>query len=326
MQCFPASSAVPAGDGFATADTAVAHRTLAVFADSNAASLSAGKAFLACSSSRLFTQQLPDDLASRELIRKMEHGFDILRCSREANLEGPFCRHLHAPRHQVVHTENDVHIGTQSVAKLLAKRRGGLLFHQHRSRLLLREVLVPRRLLFRKCQRRLRLLHLGTARADLCLLHRNLCVDVLRVSLGLAHRGLGKPDSNLDSYDLYLRALALSHQFTPESLSEAVTLQRSARLLAGEIADWVIIDIERGGRLLRQFAAGPRGGQSDQLARVARDVDPDQESLPALVHSTGKSVLHAHPDDPAALGHGPGGEKLGRCGCFRRRAISRGGD
>jgi serine phosphatase RsbU (regulator of sigma subunit) len=89
------------------------------------------------------------------------------------------------------------------------------------------------------------------------------------------------------------------------TFSEAVTLQRCARLLAGEIADWVLIDIERGGRLLRQFAAGPRGGQTDQLARVARGIDPDTESVPAQVHSAGKSVLLAHPDDPGALGRGP---------------------
>jgi serine phosphatase RsbU (regulator of sigma subunit)/PAS domain-containing protein len=89
------------------------------------------------------------------------------------------------------------------------------------------------------------------------------------------------------------------------TFSEAVTLQRCARLLAGEIADWVLIDIERGGRLLRQFAAGPRGGQTDQLARVARGIDPDIESVPAQVHAAGKSVLLAHPDDPAALGRGP---------------------
>jgi serine phosphatase RsbU (regulator of sigma subunit)/PAS domain-containing protein len=95
------------------------------------------------------------------------------------------------------------------------------------------------------------------------------------------------------------------------TFSEAVTLQRCARLLAGEIADWVIIDIDRGGRLLRQFAAGPRDGQADQLARLARGLDPDQESLPALVHSTGKSVLLAHTDDPAALGRGPDGTPLG---------------
>ncbi len=94
------------------------------------------------------------------------------------------------------------------------------------------------------------------------------------------------------------------------TFSEAVTLQRCARLLTGEIADWVLIDIDRNGRLLRQFAAGPRGGPADQVARVARGVDPDQESVPAVVHATGKSVLLAHPDDPAALGRGPDGTPL----------------
>jgi serine phosphatase RsbU (regulator of sigma subunit)/PAS domain-containing protein len=94
------------------------------------------------------------------------------------------------------------------------------------------------------------------------------------------------------------------------TFSEAVTLQRCARLLAGEIADWVLIDMERNGRLLRQFAAGPRGRPADQVARVARGVDPDQESVPAVVHATGKSALLAHPDDSAALGRGPDGTPL----------------
>jgi PAS domain S-box-containing protein len=94
------------------------------------------------------------------------------------------------------------------------------------------------------------------------------------------------------------------------TFSEAVTLQRCARLLAGEIADWVLIDMERNGRLLRQFAAGPRGGHADQVARVARGVDPEQESVPAVVHATGKSVLFAHLDDPAAVGRGPDGTPL----------------
>jgi serine phosphatase RsbU (regulator of sigma subunit)/PAS domain-containing protein len=94
------------------------------------------------------------------------------------------------------------------------------------------------------------------------------------------------------------------------TFSEAVTLQRCARLLAGEIADWVLIDVERGGRLLRQFAAGPRDGQSDQVARVARAADPDQESVPAQVHGGGKSVLLAHPEDPGTLGRTPDGQPL----------------
>jgi len=94
------------------------------------------------------------------------------------------------------------------------------------------------------------------------------------------------------------------------TFSEAVTLQRCARLLAGELADWVIIDIDRGGQLRRQFAAGSRDGQADKLVRAVRSVDPDPESAPWQVLSTGKSVLLAHPDDPSVLGTGPGGTPL----------------
>jgi serine phosphatase RsbU (regulator of sigma subunit)/PAS domain-containing protein len=126
-----------------------------------------------------------------------------------------------------------------------------------------------------------------------------------------AAKGKGDPaiaamTRRLDAVTAVTRVLLDNSTF-----SEAVTLQRSGRLLAGEIADWVIMDIDRGGRLLRQFAAGPRGGQADQVARLARGVDPDQDSLPVLVHSTGKSVLLAHLDDPAVLGRGPDGTPLG---------------
>jgi serine phosphatase RsbU (regulator of sigma subunit)/PAS domain-containing protein len=99
------------------------------------------------------------------------------------------------------------------------------------------------------------------------------------------------------------------------TFSEALTMQRFARLLAGELADWVIIDIDRGGQLRRQFAAGSRGGQGDRrnpagAERAARAVDPDPESAPWQVHSSGKSMLLAHPDDPALLGAGPDGLPL----------------
>jgi phosphoserine phosphatase RsbU/P len=99
------------------------------------------------------------------------------------------------------------------------------------------------------------------------------------------------------------------------TFSEAVTLQRCARLLAGELADWVIIDIDRGGQLRRQFAAGSRDGRADRRGpggaeRAVRSVDPDPESAPWQVHSTGKSVLLAHSDDPSVLGTGPGGTPL----------------
>ena len=92
--------------------------------------------------------------------------------------------------------------------------------------------------------------------------------------------------------------------------SEAVTLQRCARLLAGEMADWVIIDIDRSGQLRRQLATGTRNDQAARAARAARNVDPDPESIPWQVHATAKSVLLAHPDEQAVLGTGPDGTPL----------------
>jgi phosphoserine phosphatase RsbU/P len=100
------------------------------------------------------------------------------------------------------------------------------------------------------------------------------------------------------------------------TFSEALTMQRFARLLAGELADWVIIDIDRGGQLRRQFAAGSRGSQGNRRSgsaaaeRAARAVEPDPESAPWQVHSSGKSVLLAHPEDPSLLGTGPDGTPL----------------
>ena len=99
------------------------------------------------------------------------------------------------------------------------------------------------------------------------------------------------------------------------TFSEAVTMQRFARLLAGELADWVIIDIERGGQLRRQIAAGSRSGPGDRrelggAERAARALDPDPESAPWQVHSAGKSLLLAHPEDTSLLGLGPDGTPL----------------
>jgi serine phosphatase RsbU (regulator of sigma subunit)/PAS domain-containing protein len=94
------------------------------------------------------------------------------------------------------------------------------------------------------------------------------------------------------------------------TFSEAVTLQRCARLLAGEFADWVIVDIERGGRLRRQFAAGSRNRETEQLVRTVRNTDPGPDSVPWQVDTTGKSVLLAHVDDAKVLGTAPDGTPL----------------
>ena len=86
------------------------------------------------------------------------------------------------------------------------------------------------------------------------------------------------------------------------TFSEAVTLQRCARLLAGGLAGWVIVDIERAGVLRRQFVVGPPDGTSQELARRIRTLDPQADSAPAQVHAAVRSVLQAHADDPAVLG------------------------
>jgi PAS domain-containing protein len=86
------------------------------------------------------------------------------------------------------------------------------------------------------------------------------------------------------------------------TFSEAVTLQRCARLLAGDLASWVIIDVERADRLQRQFVIGPHDEGSEELARTARAVDPPADSVPAQVHAAGRSVVLAHTQDPGILG------------------------
>jgi GAF domain-containing protein len=93
------------------------------------------------------------------------------------------------------------------------------------------------------------------------------------------------------------------------TFSEAVTLQRCARLLAGEIATWVVVDVDRGGQLRRQFAVGPRGGNADGQARSVRTTEPAPDSVCWQVHATRKSVLAAHAD-AGAFGAGADGAPL----------------
>jgi serine phosphatase RsbU (regulator of sigma subunit)/PAS domain-containing protein len=86
------------------------------------------------------------------------------------------------------------------------------------------------------------------------------------------------------------------------TFSEAVTLQRCARLLAGGMASWVIIDIEREGQLRRQYVVGPHDEPSQDLARKVRALDPEPGTAPAQVHAAGTSILLAHADDAGILG------------------------
>ena len=91
------------------------------------------------------------------------------------------------------------------------------------------------------------------------------------------------------------------------TVSESVMLQRCARLLASELAAWVIVDVQRKGLLRRQFVIGPQDGPSVELARSIGTADPGPDSAPWQVHESGSSLLIAHVEDDGLLGAGPDG-------------------
>jgi PAS domain S-box-containing protein len=94
------------------------------------------------------------------------------------------------------------------------------------------------------------------------------------------------------------------------TFNEAVTLQRCARLLAGDIASWVMVDMERGGRLRRQFVIGPSGERAEEAARRVRNADPQPDTAAWQVHTARRPLLLAHAADPGLLGSGPDGKSL----------------
>lgn len=104
-----------------------------------------------------------------------------------------------------------------------------------------------------------------------------------------------------------------------ESLTESVAVRRSARLLAAELADWAIVDLEHGGTLRRQVVIGPDDQRGIEVARTLEDVHPGPGSLPVSVFENGQSVLQAHIDDLETLGTTPGG--LPVCGLIEASSL-----
>jgi len=94
------------------------------------------------------------------------------------------------------------------------------------------------------------------------------------------------------------------------TFSESVMLQRCARLLADRLAAWVIADMEREGRLQRQYVAGPQDKRSAELVGSVAAIDPQPDSVPWQVHQAGSSFLTAHAEDTGLLGAGPQGIPL----------------
>jgi serine phosphatase RsbU (regulator of sigma subunit)/PAS domain-containing protein len=95
-----------------------------------------------------------------------------------------------------------------------------------------------------------------------------------------------------------------------EGFSESRTLQRSARLIAAELTAWVIVDMERGHRVRRQFAVGPDDPGRTELTSAVAAVDPPPGSVPCTVHESGRPALIAHAEDAGLLGETLDGEPL----------------
>ena len=95
-----------------------------------------------------------------------------------------------------------------------------------------------------------------------------------------------------------------------EGYSESRTLQRCARLIARELTAWVIVDMDRGHRVRRQFVTGPDDPRLTELTSALAAVDPPPGSIPSTVHESGHPALVAHAEDAAALGKDLDGEPL----------------
>jgi serine phosphatase RsbU (regulator of sigma subunit)/PAS domain-containing protein len=95
-----------------------------------------------------------------------------------------------------------------------------------------------------------------------------------------------------------------------EGFSESRTLQRCARLIAGELNAWVLVDMERRHRVRRQFAIGPDDPGRAELTSALAAVDPPPGSVPCAVHESGHPVLIAHAEDADVLGSSLDGEPL----------------
>jgi PAS domain S-box-containing protein len=94
------------------------------------------------------------------------------------------------------------------------------------------------------------------------------------------------------------------------TISESVLLQRCARLLAGELATWVIVDVRRRGQLRRHYVAGPDDHESAGIAHAVATVDPGPGTAPDQVIESGDALLVAHADDDMLLGKGSDGVPL----------------
>jgi serine phosphatase RsbU (regulator of sigma subunit)/PAS domain-containing protein len=94
------------------------------------------------------------------------------------------------------------------------------------------------------------------------------------------------------------------------NISESVLLQRCARLLAGSLATWVIVDVHRRGQLRRTYVAGPDDPESSGLAHAVATAAPGPGTVADQVYESGQTLLLTHVDDETVMGPGPDGPPL----------------
>ncbi len=129
-------------------------------------------------------------------------------------------------------------------------------------------------------------------------------------------RGRGKDRETADQEiaaltrrnDLLLAAACLL--LDNAAASESVILQRCARLLTGDLATWVIVDMLRRGTLRRHFVAGPNDPTSGRLTQAVSSVTPDQDAVSSRVCESGSSILVTHVEDEEMLGRDADGSAL----------------
>jgi serine phosphatase RsbU (regulator of sigma subunit) len=90
------------------------------------------------------------------------------------------------------------------------------------------------------------------------------------------------------------------------SFTESVAVRRCARLLAAELADWVIVDLcDADGVLRRNVVMGPSDAEAAALARALENVDPEPGTLPMEVHTSARPTLLSAIEDVGLLGRLP---------------------
>ncbi|HZB32172.1 MAG TPA: SpoIIE family protein phosphatase [Streptosporangiaceae bacterium] len=103
------------------------------------------------------------------------------------------------------------------------------------------------------------------------------------------------------------------------AFSETVAMRRCARLLAAELAEWVLIDVSHDGELRRQVVIGPDDERSREVARSVESIDPQPGTLAESVHNTRETALRAHVEDLESLGSTPDGMSV--CGLVGATSI-----